>query len=100
MRLSTSHYTNATVTPASSGARPAEIPPWLWFRLAQRRRMVQNPTIHAEGLHLPEAECLRCGCLVPDGRRLCPAYGTALATLDDVVERASERTLDDRGRVW
>ena len=25
-------YTNAKVKPAWSGARPMEIPPWLWFR--------------------------------------------------------------------
>jgi peptide subunit release factor 1 (eRF1) len=53
----------------------------------------------AEGLHLLGAECLRCGCLVRDGQHLCPACGAALAALDDVVERASERTLDERERV-
>jgi hypothetical protein len=30
-------YTNAQVKPASFGARPVEIPPWLWFRYRQRR---------------------------------------------------------------
>jgi hypothetical protein len=72
---------------------------WLYTRLARRRRMVQTPTIRAEGLHLPRPGRLRCGCPVPDGRRLCPACGSALATLDDVVERARERTLDERGRL-
>jgi hypothetical protein len=50
----------------------------------------------AEGLHLPGAECPRCGCLVTDGQHLCPACGAALADLDDVVERASECTLQRR----
>src|SRR5207237_2636912 len=34
---SCAHYTGATVTPAWSGARPREIPPWLWFSTAWRR---------------------------------------------------------------
>jgi peptide subunit release factor 1 (eRF1) len=36
---------------------------------------------------------------VPDGQHLCPACGAALAALHDVVERASERTRDERGCV-
>jgi hypothetical protein len=72
--------------------------PWLYTRLARRRRIVQNPTIHAEGLHLPAAQCLRCGCLVANGRRLSPACGAALAALDDWWSGRA-RALDERGRV-
>jgi hypothetical protein len=43
----TSPYTNAKLKPAWSGARPMEIPPWLWCRCTRRRL----PEIVAEARH-------------------------------------------------
>jgi peptide chain release factor subunit 1 len=53
----------------------------------------------AEGLHLAGAECSCCGYLLADGQRTCPVCGAEVTPLDDIVERAIERTLDERGHV-
>ena len=55
--------------------------------------------IVAEGLHMPGSGCPRCGCLAADDQHSRPTWGAAMVTLVGVVERASERTLDERGRV-
>ncbi len=61
---------------------------------------VQTLVVAAD-LRLAGAECPACGCLVADsqGQRLCPVCGAVTTPLDDVVGRAIERTLDERGRV-
>jgi len=53
----------------------------------------------AEGLRRPGSECLACGRIVPDAPPRCPACGEATTALDDVVERAIERALEEAGMV-
>ncbi|HWE63482.1 MAG TPA: host attachment protein [Chloroflexota bacterium] len=53
----------------------------------------------ADELRLAGAECPNCGCLVADQLQSCPACGATLTPLDDLVQRAGERTIEDDGRV-
>jgi peptide subunit release factor 1 (eRF1) len=53
----------------------------------------------ADGLRLPGGECPVCGRLAAGEPRACPVCGSEMEPLDDVIERAIERTLDERGRV-
>jgi len=51
----------------------------------------------AEGVEAPGAECPSCGWLAAGPAGPCPACGAATEPMDDVVERAVERVLDDKG---
>jgi peptide subunit release factor 1 (eRF1) len=53
----------------------------------------------ADGLRTSGGECPSCYRLVPAGVATCPVCGTAPRPIDDLVERAVERTLDQNGRV-
>lgn len=53
----------------------------------------------ADGLRAPGSECESCGRLGPDVPAACPACGGRVQDLDDVIERAMERTLEESGRV-
>lgn len=53
----------------------------------------------ADGLRRAGSECQGCGWLSVDTPASCPACGRAVTPLDDVVERAIERTLDEGGKV-
>ncbi len=53
----------------------------------------------ADGLRSPGSECTSCGRLGADVPAACPACGGSVRRLDDVVERAMERALDEGGRV-
>ncbi len=53
----------------------------------------------AEDCRAPGSECLACGRLAAETPPLCPACGGQVRPLDDAVERAMERTLEEGGRV-
>lgn len=53
----------------------------------------------AEDRRAPGSECLACGRLAAETPPLCPACGGQVRTLEDVVERAMERTLEEGGRI-
>jgi peptide chain release factor subunit 1 len=53
----------------------------------------------ADGLTAPGSECEGCGRLAVDVPAACPACGGRVRGLEDVVERAMERTLEEGGRV-
>lgn len=53
----------------------------------------------ADGLRSPGSECESCGRLGADVPAACSACGGSVRRLDDVVERAMERALDEGGRV-
>lgn len=53
----------------------------------------------AEGARSPGAECASCGRLEPGAPTACPVCHGTMVLLEDVVERAVERALDERGRV-
>ncbi|HWP62012.1 MAG TPA: Vms1/Ankzf1 family peptidyl-tRNA hydrolase, partial [Candidatus Binatia bacterium] len=53
----------------------------------------------ADGLRVSGSECPGCGRLGPDAPASCPVSGDRVIPLEDVVERAMERSLEEGGRV-
>lgn len=53
----------------------------------------------ADGLRASGSECPGCGRLGPDAPVSCPVSGDRVTPLEDVVERAMERALEEGGRV-
>jgi peptide chain release factor subunit 1 len=53
----------------------------------------------AEGLHLAGVECTSCRRLVAGSPAQCPICGGPVRPLDDLVERAAERTIEQDGAV-
>jgi peptide chain release factor subunit 1 len=53
----------------------------------------------ADGAELEGSECLNCGRLEPRQIATCPACGSAMRSVHDVVHRAMARTIEQAGRV-
>ena len=82
-------------TAAAGGRAIAGLGPTLnalWLGEVQTLVVAQSAT-------RPGSECPNCGRLEPAETGVCPACGTALRHVDDLVERAIERTLEQGGRV-
>ena len=53
----------------------------------------------ARDARMPGAECPNCGRIVASGRAECPSCSARMEPLDDIIERAIERTLGQSGQV-
>jgi peptide subunit release factor 1 (eRF1) len=53
----------------------------------------------AHGVERQGSECTNCGRLEPDTLATCPACGSAMRAVHDVVHRAMARTIEQAGRV-
>jgi len=53
----------------------------------------------AEDVRMPGGECTSCGRIVASARTSCPSCNAPMHQLDDVVERAIQRTLNQSGTV-
>lgn len=71
--------------------------------VAETLGAVQRGQVHklvvADGLRVAGSECPACGRVAPDRPASCPICAAIPAPLDDVVERAIERTLEEGGTV-
>jgi peptide chain release factor subunit 1 len=55
--------------------------------------------IVADDIRMAGGECVSCGRIVASGRTTCPSCNSRMLPLDDVVERAIQRTLGQSGAV-